>query len=1128
MVTHQGARHGMYTRSADKSLPDLPHFSIESHQRHMDEDESCPSPTIHKYGEVRLSPRHTRPRLPQFQQSKRWPKVHNRGRIAPDPIPPVSPSPAEPAAETEDRVLTMREASFEQQRATKKPLLQATGSQRSARPRITSDSSVELQDGGLCRSASPHCWQTVKATVTMAPPTTTKKRRRSRSRGRKVTPTKHREVKFLRGSDRVAIPGTVRVAQPVKSQRPSITSKQLPLLPTESQTPQEEYRDSRALAGFDQQRPPSPVPSLHDPEKDSRFSLECRELLRSMNFNQDWLLPAASVLPAVGPKSQTLPSLLSAKLNGDHSRQNMSFQDALTKLSPPDRMRGQRTVPDITITTTDSPQKTLRRPEAPARASSKTVSNLVSILQMARAKPSANASVSKGQSVSSSRQAPRDASPVGRSNVNRSFLRMPSTGSTTGQTLRSPRSAMSVDTLAKIEAQVQSGTSATVNDLQKLPSISSESRHSGPPSIPPERPLPALPAGTVRGASPRHSNESSRSGKRTQAAAAPMILSPSTIRVVGQSPPTEAVPPSTMGEALDSIGKRRAAEDKIKWPNRKSTDISSLISRQSTDSGISTKSSRNLRHSISSARADKVKEKRMRDLATSRNQSPKSDRPTSSESVHHSSDSAHHQTTTPPTSFDRPTPGEAQDGIDQLDQFPAVPASRPSSSLANVPVVSHSRGQSYNSLTSPVRRLSRKGATGKPVQVLGQSNIFVVVDSDPVTARFRAGAMSPTPSIGGNAGGRPCSPLKPREKRGPSSLREVATQPVSPARSHKYNSSIQGEQFEASAEPVSSPRKVKRHARHQSLQQSSSSDESTPASGPRKSPHRASRRPIKRRRWNSGDISLIKTLHENLEDYYGTIMKQEERIRWQANQIRMMIRVIAPMNRARGIKGPHLDDVVETSPGEDDEYISQQYARSLTSGLRPRRQQRQPSSGSPMGRVSKERVTKPGQGHRRYNSGGNNSTASGSGAMSPRSTNKPSADDASMTDPRDYDLAALPVSGLRKVAPMQHGKENQPPTTSMVSGIYGGETLPAKALHHPPPVSTEIPRGRLPEEMSFLSPSSAGARYGYQPSFLHVDEEEEPEDSEDGRRRNSARLSVNHVLTSTDQMDKALEEFAYI
>ncbi|KAK5231756.1 hypothetical protein LTR47_007159 [Exophiala xenobiotica] len=1118
MVTHQRARH------------DLPHFSIENRQRHMDEDESCPSPTIHKYGELRLSPRHARPRLPQFQQSKRWPKMHNRGRPAPDPIPPVSPSPAEPPAESEERALTMREASFEQQRATKKPLLQVTGSQRSARPRITSDSSIDLQNGGLCRSASPHCWQTVKATVTMVPQTTTKKWHRSRSRGRKVTPTKHREVKFLRASDRVAVPGTVRVAQPVKSQQPPVTSKQLPVLPAEAQTPQE-YFDSRALGGVDQERPPSPVPSLHDPEKDSRFSRECRELLRSMSFNQDWLLPAASVLPAVGSKSQPLPSLLSTDRNGHYSRQNMSFQDALTKLSPPDRIRDQRTVPDITITTTGSPRASRRRPQAPARASSKTVSNLVNILQMTRAKPSTNESVWKAQSVSSSRQAQQDGSPAGRSDVDRSFLRMPSTGSTSGQTLRSPRSAMSVDTLAKIEAQVQSGASVQVHsDLQKRPSLSSESRHSGPPSIPPERPLPALPAGTVRSASPRHSNESSRSGKRTQAAATSMILSPSTIRVMGQSRPSEAVLTPAMGEALGSSGKRRAAEDNTQGPNRHSIDISSLISRRSTDSGNSLKSSRNLRHSISSARADKVKEKRMRDLATSRNRSPQSDRPTSSESVRHSSDSGHHQTTTPPTSFDRPTPGEAPEGIDQLDQFPAVPVSRPGSSLANVRSAAHSRGQSYDSLASPVRRLSRKDATGKPVQVLGQSNIFVVVDSDPLTARFRAGAMSPAPSIGANAGSRPCSPLKTRDKRAPSSLREVATQPASSSRSHKYNTSIQGEKCEASAAPVPSPRKAKRNARHHSLQQSSSSDESTPGSrsGHRKSPHKTSRRPTKRRRWNSGDISLIKTLHENLEDYYGTIMKQEDRIRWQANQIRMMIRVIAPMNRARGIKGPHLDDVVETSPGEDDEYISQQYARSLTSGLRPRRQQRQPSSGSPMGRVSKERVTKPGQGHRRHNSGGNNSTASGSAAMSPRSTNKPSADDASMTDPRDYDLAALPLSGSRKVATLPHDKENQPPTVSMVSGIHSGVTLPATALRHPPPVSTEIPRGRLLEEMSFLSSSSVGARLGYQPSFLHVDEEDEPEESEEERRRNSARLSVNHVLTSTEQMDKALEEFAYI
>jgi hypothetical protein len=528
-----------------------------------------------------------------------------------------------------------------------------------------------------------------------------------------------------------------------------------------------------------QQRSPSPVPSLHDPEKDSRFSQECQDLLRSMNFNEDWLLPAATVLPAVGTKSQPAPWAPVSEHQRMDSRQTLSIHDALSRLPLSEKVQNEGALPDITISATGSPVASRKRPAAPTRTSSKTVASLASILHMTLPKLPAALSGSNTQSASASQgQLQRSASASQRPKANQSLLRLPSGASTSGRrTLKSPKSAMSVDTLAKIEAQVQNGPLTSINTgLANIPSESPERRSSGPPSIPPERPLPALPATvTLDADAARPSTESARSTRKRQAAPAPMVISPSTIRIVGESRPEEP-----------TVSTRSAA---VPSPTRHSADVSSISSLQTKGSGNSLRSSRSIsRHSISGARADKVKEKRLRDLASLKGQSD--DRPSSSDSAdsgrHGSSDSAHQQTTTPPTSFSfgGPTPAEEGHNVDQLDQFPAVPSSRPGS-VSNGPT--HSRGQSYSSHIGHTRQWSKESNTKarptKPREVLSQSNIFVVVDSDPVTARFRAGAMSPSPSIGRGAEGRSGSPFQSaKHTRAQSNLREVTASQGSPLR----------------------------------------------------------------------------------------------------------------------------------------------------------------------------------------------------------------------------------------------------------------------------------------------------------------------------------------------------------
>ncbi|KIW20663.1 hypothetical protein PV08_01240 [Exophiala spinifera] len=1160
MVSHSTtttARNDPLRAFADKSLPDLPVSFVPSSQSLTDEDEACPSPTVRVFRGPRKSPRYPR-KLPQFQQSRKWAKVHDSRIPKPVPIITVTQLPTETPGgsdgidDSANRALTMREVSFEQQRATKKPLARGRSSHRSSPSRVTSDDSIDSQDGSVCHPTSQQCLPTGKAGMAAVASTASKKWRRSRSRGRKVAPTKQREVKFQSAADRAVGSASARVAMPARSRGREVTSKHLPLLPTEHQ----DKAASQKAPTANQPRVPSPIPSLHDPEKDLKFSSECQELLRRMDFGHDFLLP---MFTAVESKASASQDLLAAANHRPDSQQTISIKDALTNLPPTDKLVERQ-----------------RRPQATSSVSSKAVSNLANMFQLARAKSNPNPSAVKGQSSSSPNQPTRTMSTTRRPIMDRSFLRMPSASSAAARTLRSPHSTMSVDTLAKIEAQVHNGETANIKTTsEKVSSFSSESGRRGPPSIPPERPLPALPPDAFPDQSSRHSADSGRNGldaQKRQASAAPMILSRSSIRVVCQAPPVDLVVDPSKVRPMSPGLEQSTAQDKRRGTGAAAirlADQSSLSSLASELSGHSRRSSQSYRRSICSARADKVKEKRLRDIATSKPSLSSPNRPTSSNSTGHQD--VNTTTTPPPTSWDRPITFKGQVQVDQLDQFPAVPSSRRGSSVASVQSPTRVRGPSFNSLTSPFRQSLQKNTSTRQGQVLGQSNIFVVVDSDPVTARFRAGAMSPSPSIGSsNASGRPISPVRNKQyKAGPSSLREVTTH-RGPNGPKPNTASVRVARVESPTHLAPPHRKSKRHSRQNSVQTSSSSDESTTPSINRnvraKSPqNRPSRRPTKRRRWNSFDISLVKTLHENLEDYYGTILKQEERIRWQADQLRMMVRVIAPMNRARGVKGSYLEDIPDKFEHEDDALVvSQQYAQTMATGHIPRPPRRshvrQSSSGGgwPLSKVNtKERVTKPGQGqHRRYNS-----TLSETGEESDmllllqtttgKSTSASKAQNVAVEDPS---LTALPpvdreamktTPAAAAAAASEYGndKENKVPGTTTrrhdkdrVSARTSAAPNSALAsLRQPPPVPPSPP---LPRQLSadegadiFSSPTTSGGGGGGQfddalssPGFFEQDGQNDANVFKTGHggRNSAARLSVDHFLASTEQMDKAL------
>ncbi|EXJ66220.1 uncharacterized protein A1O5_10836 [Cladophialophora psammophila CBS 110553] len=305
-----------------------------------------------------------------------------------------------------------------------------------------------------------------------------------------------------------------------------------------------------------------------------------------------------------------------------------------------------------------------------------------------------------------------------------------------------------------------------------------------------------------------------------------------------------------------------------------------------------------VRHTIRSTRADKVRERRMRDLAKLRSQTQNADALGSSETSKKSTDSKNPQRLTC--------------DVDELDQFPAVPDSQPTI-LCSMSASCPSCQNSQEKTTRQHRRMSKAGSDENPgstsPQTLSQSNIFVVVDADPITARFRAGATSPRLSIAGSATGL----RSPKYTRTSSKLKEVMANRLSlsegPGRETVLGSPMKSPSRKTrgrspTGEQALRPRRSSsclgihssRPGRVESRSRSSSRDDHSQTSCDTNSPNESTSEMKKRRRWNSGNISLVTKLQQDLRDYYATILKQEEKIRLQANQIQMIMKIFAPIN----------------------------------------------------------------------------------------------------------------------------------------------------------------------------------------------------------------------------------------
>lgn len=1077
----------------------------------------------------------TQPKLPPFMQSRRWarlcepprPKTSGHGRVVSE----------------EARPMTLREVSFEQQRAAWKQLPPTSDVQ--AVNRAESIASAH----GFCRPVSTPMWQLIRAARStrarsepsnnifrkLATQRTSKASRHSRRQSVEKTPPRISRSSQM-GRKRAVSDLRKRAGM---NHRRDVSSHVVDL----------DIISAEAVIG---RRPSSPVPSLHDPEKAKRFSEECEALLTNKDSEKDFLIPLS--LPS---RSTTSASAPSGSEICDSSRK-VTNSGAMAKL------RNQASK--------DSPGSFLAAPQPPARTSSKGGAKIATMVPMTKAAcvPATTGLKDRVPAIPD-KTSQQNALPAAatQSQPSKIPLRMASTASTISETSKGPRHAKSTDTLALIEAQIRTTpqTSRVESLKQKFTAGEVQNKQRGPAGTPPERPLPTLPAGSpsTRSNTPtqvsstpsrRHSKQSQTSTPIEVQRTMPPDEAGVTPQCCSSRPPASDTSPN--GLAIIYTGKELA--------NGVTPHTPTSPHSQESCEGESTKY-KFTRHNKNDFRAERIKELKQRikaDMEREHRISEEREVNMRGQQQEPTTTCQDHDSSLPPPE------SKLQSSLDQLDQFPAVPASRPASRASHSGGVSlrgHSRTRSHVRQTSKASsRHSYRPATsrGSGRQILGASQIKVLVDTDPVTGHFRAGAMSPEASPLCEDHGLEASPRK-------STLRYASSANL-PSRidedkqinitSPRKMNSMRSLRSHASAISARHSTTGSRQSRRQptadtptgSLLDSSSDDDNLLLSV-----SRCGKRKL-RRRWNSNDIRTVQALYDELEKYYDTLIRQEQELQKQREEIRMMVRVFAPMSRAQGLKtamfsaekqdfvnlGIDLEDVENAPAGvvantfrqmrnSDGRSLSEK-AGASNAASSPRNERnkfespskaRLDAASAALDSAIKERPTS--------NISSASATTDVSGVN--RSSRDNSAAEGSMTDPVEYEGCSsklddvlisashhraaigahnaydLPIRGQSLTIGMQNRG-----TTDVASSVKARENVP---LHMPPPVASVIPRGTLSEEEEedgFLLTTvpqgfDAVNVRGLLRSVSALSGESIAEEH---------RLSVNHVFTRTEEMDRML------
>jgi hypothetical protein len=1089
---------------------------------------TAPGPTQDSYD------RPVQPKLPPFMQSRRW------ARMCEPPRPKTSSHVR--AVSEEERPMTLREASFEQQRAA----------WRHAVPAFTEETIKEnepvIDDQGLCRTVSLPTWQLIRVARGIrgrSEPSNNLLHKFAPQRTRKSSIHSRRQsVDRPRArTSRSAQIGRKRAMPDLRKQ--ASTSKR----ETSNHVVNLDIISHRSAIG----RAASPVPSLHDPEKAKRFSEECEALLTNKDFEKDFM--STSTGPSHAASSNLVPQNGFKGSKFSTAGSEAYVLDSSTQAS--DRVWENQT-------------SMVAAPQPPIRTSSKGGARLATMVQITKPVCMPILSGFKDGSLI----APDDASvqvppqlASTRPRVSRIPCRVASVTSTASEATRSPRPAKSSDTLTLIEAQIRTTPRPghSESSTKKVAQTAVHGKQLSPSGNPPERPLPDLPAdsGSVLTKTPPRPVDISCSGLGNPARTLPskdILLMAESEKAQPQSPRRHKAPVLSLRDHPSEVSISQAVEEQTLATPTSAYSQSSIISD-------ATGKHRFARHDKTRFRADRIKELRRRIKADLERQNRISEERDDDELAKQATLAVENSSVQ-----GAPEPEiKAQPSLDQLDQFPQVPASRPASRASHHSgpsrrADSRTRGH-VRQCSKSSSRLSYRSTAPRPPnrQILGTSQIRVLVDTDPVTGHFRAGAMTPEQGSVHDYRSAEGSPRKPtfkgvRSTTLPNRIDENKQMNISAPRSTTSMRSIRSHASAISARhSVAGSHHSKRRPSADTATNSmidSSDDENLLLTVSKGGKRRL------RRRWNSNDIRTVQGLYEDLGQYYETLIRQEQELQKQREEIQMMVRVMAPMSRAHGLRtatfpaerhefvdaGVNLDDVRSTrapSAASTTRPVAWSHAPSIASGASP-------ACGAPPAGAEK-RASKSSSKAKldaaskaldeaiKERPVSDLSTASGTTDVSrgSRSSRDNSAAEGSMTDPFEYDVGPLKAIAAVVTKGANHGLAIHGHKSSLTLSLApsqgsrpqsrnSGDVLSSMArspapLHKPPPVAKVIPRGTLSEEDEADRESvllrSAVPNLGVE---LGKDMFRSPSGLSGHSRASEHRLSVNHVFTRTEEMDRML------
>lgn len=1171
----QSNRNVIWRKPVEKTLPRPPLSNAMQMelQRQREIDMAIPPP-------IPKSSIHVLP----LRQSRRWAQLYECDDEA---------AAAAVAEEDEDRALTRREASFEQQRAEFKSSFEFPSMKEPNEDTIDEHPFSDTESPeAFCTPTALPCWQPKKSARNLKGNAVASSWLSKRAVGRRHIGPVAKEIEIRQKVERASLP--VKLGDKVKNKNSANESRKpsarWPVQGLENEADRVIDLDAIQFLPHLTQRSTTPVPSLHDPEKDKSFSQECEALLTNASFDKDWLLTTEKTMIPSQAISRTPTYPIGSKGESNVEKQNDSD-------SPMSAENTSKTLVEIQ-SDPDSCDKVVDNTAVlhpPVRSSSRSgtqLSNLVNITRLAHLK---DTSSNKVQEVDQANASSPATSVTASSSITtpkfniKSPTRIASFTSMISHSNKSPNSNTSTDTLVMIEEefQRQHQTSLVGRIKEKTSAMLPSGRSTTPSGIPPERPLPELPEFNFnQGFDQSRPYNFPRSEPHTR-----LLLHnnvPFTTHTLDAVPEVASVNSST--QHLPIINTTRAQEVAALKGLALETDRNSkaesmltpaLPSPSSVYSQVSTKSARSYLKRVEAVRTQIKKDliarrnrqsldEQSRSAERSSQLSPVSELPVldvkaSIDQLPPLSEVSPQQEITfdaqlpapketlrskdqkpdeKPSAQQEAAKSNTKSPVDQLDQFPAVPTSRPGSRASISTMHAHKNSLGHTRQSSRASSTFRRPATvnRNSRQVLGPSNIVVIVDTDPFKPRFRANVRSPTPSMTDSSVA--VSPTKLTHSSRPVARRESRTETPKRKPLPTKKSSARSLQSPASGKKAVSTRKRTDKYNPNNGGQFSSDDEGSLLIPSRLTGHQIKQK--RRRRWNSNDIQEIHQLHQDLEEYYNTIVTQEKKLREQADEIQMMVRVLAPISRAHGVKSNPTSDagsitsilqkerpislvVVEQAPTP---IPTSQHRTSIKTNSLISNAATAVASGSTTARASHQSTSSKER---------PNSNVSSTSALTDTSTasSRISAS-ASLTDPFEYDLT------LSKMQPPplkpKHDQASHPPA-SMSSQPTGLSTHSSDAtlkatvpqsklkpkplttpLHHPPPVASILPRGKLHEESNLGPLMVRDAElfphlHGYQ-----ADDDDDNNDEGFNTETELQRLSVNHVLTSTDQMDRAIEQ----